>query len=522
MSPPILADPLRLRVLLMLAKGRDAQLTHDLLGQQGIHAEVCADAAALRLELQRGAGAVVVAEEMLGTAQPVLGYAVEQQPQWSDLPVLVLSLGGADSVEVGDAIALLGNVIVLERPLRVAALISSVRAALRARYRQYEIEEHLRQLEQARDAQAVYARRKDEFLAMLAHELRNPLAPIRNALYVMARDDGNVARRAQLRLMMERQVDHMVRLVDDLLEASRLSRGMITLHREPLDLRDALRSAVDLSRPLIDAGSCRLRMVLPDAPLLIDADPIRIAQVFGNLLNNAARYGCTGGHITVTAQRDGNAALVTVEDDGSGIEAEVLPHVFELFVQGTREHDSPQQGLGIGLALVRSLVEMHGGKVDAYSEGRGRGACFTVRLPLAQPVQRPVAPAPVVESLHGLRVLVVDDNVDAAQSLAMVLDTLGMEHAVVHDGPSALRLVDDFQPDAVLLDIGMRGMDGYEVARQLRRNPRNTDILLIAVTGWSNAPDLKRSREAGIDHHLPKPVDIPQLKTLLAQKVPVS
>ncbi|MFC5576739.1 ATP-binding protein [Lysobacter niabensis] len=519
MNGPVSVGRLRQRVLLIVSTVRDAELTRDLLGRHNIDVEVCVDAAMLEHEMRRGVGAVLIAEEMLGrgSAQAVLAHALERQPHWSDLPVLVLSMGGADSLEIGDAIAMLGNVIVLERPLRVAALLSSVRAALRARHRQYEIENHLRQLERARDAEATTARRKDEFLAMLAHELRNPLAPIRNALYLLNADDSDGERRVQMRAMMLRQVEHMVRLVDDLLDASRLSRGMITLHREPVDLHGALRAAIDLSQPLLEAGGFDLQMRLSEGALPVDADPVRIAQVFGNLLNNAAKYGRPGGHIAVTARREGDTAVVQIEDDGHGIDPGLLPYVFELFVQGGRSGDSTHQGLGIGLALVRDLVRLHGGNVVAESEGEGRGSRFTVILPLARTATVEAQPAPRLASLEGLRVLVVDDNVDAATSMAMVLETLSAEHAVAHDGPSALAMIDRVQPHVVLLDIGMRGMDGYELARAIRLLPQHADTLLIAVSGWSQNTDLLRSREAGIDHHLAKPVDIAQLMGLLRQ-----
>jgi signal transduction histidine kinase/CheY-like chemotaxis protein len=515
----VTADRLRQRVLLIVSTLRDAQLTRDVLGRHDIDVEVCMDADTLEAEMQRGVGAVMIAEEMLGrgAAQSVLAHALERQPHWSDLPVLVLSVGGADSLEIGDAIAMLGNVIVLERPLRVAALLSSVRAALRARHRQYEIENHLRQLEHARDAEASSARRKDEFLAMLAHELRNPLAPIRNALYLLSKDDSDREQRVAMRAMMLRQVEHMVRLVDDLLDASRLSRGMITLHREPVDLCSALRAAIDLGHPLVDAGRYDLQVQLPDAPLPIDADPVRIAQVFGNLINNAAKYGHPGGRIAVTARREAGTAVVVIEDDGDGIEPGLLPYVFELFVQGGRSGDSANQGLGIGLALVRSLVRLHGGNVSAESDGAGHGSRFTVTLPLSTNVPVEARPAPKLGSLEGLRVLVVDDNVDAATSLAMVLEMLSADPAVAHDGPSALALMDSVQPHVVLLDIGMRGMDGYDLARAIRSLPQHADVLLIAVSGWSQATDLLRSREAGIDHHLAKPVNIAQLMGLLRQ-----
>ena len=264
----------------------------------------CTSADSLGDEILLGAGAVLVAEECLDHgAHTVLRHALEAQPPWSDLPILVLTRSGADSITVGEAIASLGNVTLLERPLRIAGLLSVVRSALRARFRQYQIQANLKTLEEARDAESMAARRKDEFLAMLAHELRNPLAPIRTGLFVLAMDDSDAERRHTLLKMMERQVDHLVRLVDDLLESSRLSRGKIQLQCEAIDLRDALLRAAELSRSQIEAANCSLELELPDEPLPVNADPIRIAQVFGNLLNNAARYGRRGGHVRMQVQR---------------------------------------------------------------------------------------------------------------------------------------------------------------------------------------------------------------------------
>ena len=517
-----LPDPLRQRVLMLLPTARDAALTHELLGRSGIDSHICASATELQVELARGVGVMLIGDECLpGGGAQVLAQYLDDQPRWSDLPVLVLARGGVDSVEAGDAVAMLGNVTLLERPLRVAALVSAVHAASRARKRQYEIETHLRELEQARDAKTQAVKRKDEFLAMLAHELRNPLAPIRNALHVLSIDDNDPERRRLLRSMMERQVDHMVRLVDDLLEASRLSRGMITLHRERIDLRTAVRSAIEQSQPLIDAGRHSLRVELPEMPVPVDADPVRVAQVVGNLLNNAAKYGRPGGLIAVSLRIDGDAANVQVDDDGIGIDDALLPQVFDLFTQGERATHGVQDGLGIGLALVRTLVELHGGSVAARSKGKGKGASFVVRLPLAaSPAATTTMRAPAANHgsrAHGevFRALVVDDNVDAANTLAMVLDTLGVERRVENDGASALRAADEFMPHVILLDIGMSGMDGYEVARRIRDNPRHAGVVLVAVTGWSHAPDRMRSHAAGFDHHLAKPVDIPALLTLL-------
>ena len=512
------------RVLLLLGTARDTQLSCELLQRSGLPCQACNSAQQLQSEISAGAGAVLVAEECLDQgAHEALLSALDEQPAWSDLPILVLARQGADSIAVGEAVAQLGNVTLLERPLRVAGLVSVVRSALRARSRQYQIQSNLKSLEESRDAEALSARRKDEFLAMLAHELRNPLAPIRTALSVLGMDDSDIERRRALRLMMERQVDHLVRLVDDLLESSRVSRGKIELQCQILDLKDAVLRAVELSRPQIDAAGCTLALHLAPEPLPIDADPIRIAQVFSNLLNNAARYGRRDGTIQLYAESTGEGtALVRVVDDGIGIDADTLPHVFDLFTQGKRESHRAQGGLGIGLALVRSLIEQHGGKVTAQSAGRGRGAEFSVWLPLsdwAATAERPASALPR-RPPHDIRVLVVDDNEDAANALGMLLAEHGLAHRIAHDGRSALALADAFSPDVVLLDIGMPGMDGYEVARRLRRHPAHADALLIALTGWSYPQDQARSSAAGFDHHMRKPADIDQLMGLLASAAP--
>ena len=507
------------RILLLLPTGRDGEITTELLRRDGITAHVCADARELEAQLALGAGAVLVAEETLALegAHAVLLRALDTQPRWSDLPVLVLTRSGADSLAVGEAMAMLGNVTLLERPLRVAALLSTVRSALRARARQLETRAYLREIEQARDAEAREARHKDEFLAMLAHELRNPLTPIRNALHVLQLDDTDAARRRALRQMMARQVEHMVRLVDDLLESSRLTQGQIRLRRETTDLRDPMRAAIEQSRPHFEANGQRLMVDVPETPLHADADPVRIAQIIGNLLNNAARYGRPGGMTWVSARTRQGMAEIEVRDDGIGIEPELLPRVFELFSRGHRQHQL-RDGLGIGLALVDGLVTLHGGSVEGHSDGPGRGARFTVRLPLVGADEPALAALPeraVAAPGGDLRALIVDDNEDAARTLALVLETLDMTTHVACNGADALAQLGSFQPDVVLLDIGMPDMDGYEVARRIRSLPGQEDTLLVAVTGWSQAQDQERSRAAGFDHHFSKPPDLAALAAAL-------
>ncbi len=367
-------------------------------------------------------------------------------------------------------------------------------------------------------------RRKDEFLATLAHELRNPLAPIRNALHVLHGADGDAATRAGVLKMMERQVGHMVRLVDDLLEVSRITRGQIELRKEPVELAAVVGSAVETSRPLIEAARHRLTVGLPAESVVLEADPVRLAQVIADLLNNAARYTEEGGAIALSARRDGRHVVVSVRDSGIGIPADVLPKVFDTFTQGDRSDGRARGGLGIGLTLVKRLVLMHGGSVDATSDGPGRGSEFVVRLPLGEgrSAGAPAAPrAPGRKApLAGRRVLVVDDHRDAADSLALLLRLLGAEAHVARDGPQALEAVGTVRPAVVLLDIGMPGMDGYEVARRVRLRPEWREVVLVALTGWGQEEDRRRSREAGFDHHLVKPVDPPALEALLAGLLP--
>jgi signal transduction histidine kinase/ActR/RegA family two-component response regulator len=368
----------------------------------------------------------------------------------------------------------------------------------------------------ARDALREADSRKDEFLATLSHELRNPLAPLRSSLEIVKRL-ATVPPNATAALeIMDRQMGHLVRLVDDLLEVSRITRGQVELRREHVRLDAAIHSAIETSEPLIRAGNHRLIVSFPDEPLLLDADPMRLAQVFGNLLNNAAKYSEKGGQIEITARRDGEDAVVAIRDRGDGIAPEQVPKLFEIFTRGARSSRRNQSGLGIGLALVRRLTEMHGGRVEASSEGVGKGSCFTVRLPLnVSQVATPKARGREHSSIEELNVLVVDDNKDAAESLAMLLRTAGAEIHVAHDGPTALADFERCEPRVVLLDIGMPDMDGCEVARRLRDISHPDRVTLVALTGWGQDEDRRRVREAGFDHHLVKPVDLASLQALL-------
>ena len=362
-------------------------------------------------------------------------------------------------------------------------------------------------------------RHKTEFLATLAHELRNPLAPIRNGLSVMRLSGDNPAAVGKVREMMERQVGHMVHLIDDLLDIARISGGKLELKRQRYDLKTILASAVETSLPLIEAGQHELTVDLPDVLLALDADITRIAQVVANLLNNAAKYTPPRGRIRLAACRDGGEAVITVSDTGVGIAKDALDSVFGMFSQIGRTVDRSQGGLGIGLSLVRRLVEMHGGTVSAASAGANAGSVFTVRLPLAgagacEPSVRAIAPSQ--DGAAGMKVLVVDDNVDAAVTLSMILDASGYVTRVAHDGYEALEVARGFLPRVAFLDIGMPGMSGYDTARAIRATPELAGMTLVALTGWGADSDRQRSKEAGFDQHLTKPVQLAVVEELLA------
>ncbi len=365
-------------------------------------------------------------------------------------------------------------------------------------------------------------RRKDEFLAMLAHELRNPLAPVRNALHILRLAAKDPAALEQTRPMMERQVEHLVRLVDDLLDVSRLMRGKIALRPERVDLAAVIARAAETAGPVIDARGHRLEITLPPEPLPVSGDVVRLTQVLANLLTNAAKYQERAGRIRLTAGREGGSAVVRVKDDGIGIAPDLLPHIFDLFMQADHSLARSQGGLGIGLTLVHSLVQMHGGSVEARSAGPGQGSEFTVRLPLlteAEPAAAAEAPRPEKTAAgRKQRVLIVDDNVDGAHSLAMLVRLWGHEVRLAHDGPGGVELAETYRPDLVLLDIGLPGLSGYEVARQIRDDPGLAGSVLVAMTGYGQEEDRRRSRAAGFDHHLVKPVEPGALEELLARE----
>jgi PAS domain S-box-containing protein len=398
---------------------------------------------------------------------------------------------------------------------RVAGVAEDITERKLAEQRLKDSEERLKEAD----------RRKDEFLATLSHELRNPLAPLRHTLEIIKRagDDASVLR--QSRDTMDRQVGQMARLIDDLLDVSRITHDKLELRKESVDLAAVVHQAVETSRPLIEDCGHTLVVCTPDEPVWLHADGVRIAQVLGNLLSNACKYMAPGGEVRLTTERQQDEVVLSVQDHGEGIASDQLESIFEMFTQADRSLERSQGGLGIGLTLVKRLVEMHGGSVQAFSDGTGTGSEFVVRLPVATeglqaegPARRAVLDG--VSPTRARRVLVVDDNRDSAASLAMLLTLDGHDTRSVHDGPEAISVAESFRPDVVLLDLGLPKMNGYEVCRTIRRKPWGKSIAMIALTGWGQETHRRRSRNAGFDHHLVKPVDHAAIEALLASLPP--
>ena len=399
-----------------------------------------------------------------------------------------------------------------------AQLQSEIRRRDEAENLVHRLNEDLKRRE---EALLLADRRKDEFLATLAHELRNPLAPLLNGLHLIRLGGGDTKLVEQSREMMERQVHQMVHLIDDLLDVSRITQGKLTLRRERVDIAQVVRGAVETSRPMLEERSHALAVDLPSEPVVVDGDRTRLAQVLSNLLNNAAAYTDRGGSIAVRVERAGDSVSIRVRDNGIGMSAETLGRIFDLYSQARPAHGAPGTGLGIGLHLSRRLVEMHGGRLEASSEGSGRGSEFAILLPAAaagaEPATPPAAEPGQAPSLLLKRVVVADDNTDSAESLAMLLGMMGADVRTAHDGVQALEVMSAFRPQVAFIDIGMPGMNGYQVAMEARRCSWSNGLVLIALTGWGQAEDKRMSREAGFDVHVVKPVTTERLKSLLAE-----
>ncbi|MCU0759681.1 MAG: ATP-binding protein [Steroidobacteraceae bacterium] len=688
------------RVLLRAPTVRDAALTCELLAGAGIQTLACRSLGELSLELERGAGALLLTEDVEASdSLPLLLAAIGRQPQWSEVPIVLLAHPTRAEPSLR-RLAGLPGVTLLERPVRSRTLVSALQSALRARRRQYQLKAQLEAMhdlqarlaeelsgmhrlhlvgtrllqaaplepllldvlhaaldltgatqgavelaspdgretvvaaqvgfggplrggepaseatpplgaavlglratlrvaleeaagepapplpssalralqaagvrmlqcapllgtagrplgaicvywrtrardsetrrvlfdllarqasellerDQAEQERRAADRRKDEFLATLAHELRNPLAPIRQAARVARAAAATPEQQRWSTEIIERQVNHMALLLDDLLDVSRITRGTLVLRRERVALAEAIAAAVETSRPAIDARAHALQVEMPATPVWVDADPLRLAQVLGNLLNNAAKYTDRGGHIRLWTSRPAAGAIsIHVRDDGIGLDAASLSRVFEMFSQVTSSIERSEGGLGIGLALVRGLVEMHGGRVEARSDGPGCGSEFVVHLPVpgaAQPASEPEPESLPEAPAAPRRILVADDNVDAAESLALLLRLDGHCVDVVHDGEQAVAAVVRGGHDVALLDIGMPRLNGYETAQRIRAGSRDAPMLLVAVTGWGQREDRKLAAAAGFDHHLTKPVDFERLRRLVSAPAP--
>jgi signal transduction histidine kinase len=524
------------RVLLLLPAGEggdpEANLIRLALAEAGVTVEFCDDLEALAAAVAHGAGAALVAEEALTPdTLPRVKQILAGQPQWSDLPLLVLDSGpkGLGAYLAGEVPC----VTLVDRPIRAPSLVSAVMAALRGRRRQYELRDLLLDAQRTR-------RQRDEFLAMLGHELRNPLGAISTAVQVLNRVGSPAPEASEMRDMIERQAAHLTRLVDDLLDVSRVHSGRITLQREAADLNEIARQCLQACEGIVAAQRHRVTFTPSGDRLLVDADPVRIEQVINNLLTNAIKYTPAGGEIWLSVSRDAGAgaegadqAVVRVRDTGIGIDADMLEQVFELFTQGDRPLDRSQGGVGLGLTLVRRLVQMHGGTVHATSAGSGRGSTFEVRLPAlnlvgdrrstagaepAQDVAPPPPDLPPATPAHPRHILIIEDGPDARRALGRLLEIWGHHVEVAEDGTRGVERAIASRPEVALIDIGLPGLNGYEVARRVRQ-VLGDKIRLIALTGYGQPDDQERTRAAGFDQHLVKPVN-PRLLSRLLQDEP--
>lgn len=483
---------------------------------------------ALELLLQHDVALALIDVQMPGLNGFELAELMRGNERTRRVPIIFVTAGSTDGQRRFRGYEA-GAVDFIQKPIETDILRSKAEVF-------FELYRQRQQIAEQRDALEVQAaalkeadRRKDEFLATLAHELRNPLAPLRHGLDVLRRNPtGDAA--ADIRDMMDRQMVHLVRLIDDLLDVSRVSQGKIGLRKERISVDSVIRSAIEASRPLIQASRHTLDVGLPDEALWLDADPTRMSQVIANLLNNAAKYTPPGGRIEISARRIAGNVLIEVSDNGIGIPREKQLGVFQLFSQVDSHLDHAQGGLGIGLALVRQLVALHGGTVDVSSAGAGEGSRFTVRIPLAATddasaaavitspdmatsMPQGEASAPASGSL---KIMIVDDNVIVADALGWMLEEMGYTYEMIHDGREAIDFATRFRPDVVLLDIGLPGMDGYEVCRALRAQDIFQSTVIIAQTGWGQDKDKAKATEAGFDYHLTKPVPMEDLERLLA------
>ena len=503
------------RFLLLAPTGRDASLTTNLFKRVGLSCTACKDMDELcgRLASEGAAALLIVEEVLVPSAFERLCTALRDQESWSDLPILLFTAPSIELQARGHSrvsLEPLGNVTLLERPLRPITVLSAARAALRARRRQYAARAELQ-------AQQRAVRQRDLFLAMLGHELRNPLAAIALANGSLRASHDEHARRCDE--IIGRQVHHLSRLVDDLLDVARVTSGKIVLREVYVDLGALAEACIEALRPTFEERKLELRLSKPDASFGVLGDPVRLEQVLVNLLLNAAKYTPPGGTVELALDRSDGSVHVSVRDTGIGIDRDMLAHVFDLFAQVEGSLDRAQGGLGIGLTLVRSVIELHGGSVHAASDGLGHGSTFTLRLPATtrpkagEPTE--LTPTPPAATAGPFEILVVEDNADSRELLVMLLERFGHVAYAAEDGPSGVDQALQHLPDVVLVDIGLPGLDGYGVAKQLR-SKLDRSVYLIALTGYGQPADRDRALAAGFDAHFTKPLDLGAFSKLLA------
>ncbi len=492
------------RVLIYAPSGQDAVLASEILALANIDNLVIGTVTQLAAELLVGVGAVLTVEEALSNGGlKVLGECVQRQPNWSDLPIVLLTNRGPDSLSVRQALAVLGNVTLLERPVRTLTLMTSLQSVLRAREKQYQVRET--------------DRRKDEFLASLGHELRNPLAPIRTSMSLLSHMYPDQAPVKKVCDVVERQVTHLTRLVDDLLDVARINSGKIALQRDYTTFGAIMGHVTELCSSLASARGIKLDFALPSEEVVLYADYARVVQIIANILTNAIKFTPIDGYISVRALVEGDNIRVYIRDTGIGLEPEALGRIFAMFEQSRPPSGQITSGLGIGLSLSRQFAEMHGGSVYATSEGLGKGSEFVVTLPVTH--ERHASPSPEEHQAPHAgderpRVLVVDDNRDAADSLQALFEMENCAVATAYDGYEAVQAVEVAMPQIIVMDLGMPTMDGYEAARRIRAKPGSEEVLMIALTGWGQSDARQRTMEAGFDHHLIKPVNFDEIKRL--------
>jgi signal transduction histidine kinase/CheY-like chemotaxis protein len=495
------------RILIHAPGGKDAQIALQVIAAAGVTSHVCSGNDELVSEIANGCGAVLTVEEALSeTALAKLKNLIELQPTWSDLPILLMTYQGANSMGLDDAVNALGNITLLERPVRTATLISAIKSAIRARTRQYQVREA--------------DQRKDEFLASLGHELRNPLGPIRSSMQVLRRMYPASSGAIEIREVVERQVTHLTRLVDDLLDVARITNGKVELKREHVILENVIVNAVEICKPILDKFNQRIDIDQPEKRVMLDADPVRLVQSLSNVLANAAKYSNEPAKIFLTASVHAETVVFSIRDSGIGMEKESLARIFDLFAQNTPAPGRILDGLGIGLSLAKQFTEMHGGTIEAKSDGPGKGSEFILSLPIV--ITEPASAHGIDQRLKkeninpaSRKILFVDDNRDGADVLRLLFESDGFAASTAYNGIEAIEAVRRSPPDVIVMDIGMPGMDGYEAARRIRDQPEGKDILMIALTGWGQESARLMTSKAGFDHHMVKPVNFDVLKKFL-------